>query len=239
METTFGLRGAIMPHGALGDFTESFVEGPFQISVNNGVIEIGFEDESLRAAAKETVEHYIAVSGFVRGQRLSADLNQWWRKNAQGSKDSGLSVFDKGHVTDDLRATRTQATITGGAFIIRAFDSRSLANQRDLIQRSYKDPALAAALRYFNDEVIAQERPLYGIYKALEALTRTLGKSGRAKLARLAGENEKYVDDVMETAQTMRHHDDPNARQVLTEAECKARAKILISAYAKSITLTW
>jgi hypothetical protein len=30
METTFGLRGTIMPSGALGGFVESFTEGSFQ-----------------------------------------------------------------------------------------------------------------------------------------------------------------------------------------------------------------
>lgn len=83
-------------------------------------------------------------------------------------------------------------------------------------------------MRYLNEEVVGDDRPLYGIYKALEALTKTLGKgSGRSKLGKLAGHNEKYVDDVMQTAQTTRHHDDPNARRLLTETECLERARNL------------
>jgi len=46
MDTKFGLRGDIVPAGALGDLAESFADGPFQISVNSGIIEIGYEDES-------------------------------------------------------------------------------------------------------------------------------------------------------------------------------------------------
>jgi hypothetical protein len=58
---------------------------------------------------------------------------------------------------------------------------------------------------------------------------------GREALGGLAGHDKKYVDDVMETAELTRHHNDPNARQVLTEEECRSRARILIDAYANSI----
>ena len=49
METTFGLRGAINPPEAVGDFAESFTDGPFQISINAGIIEIGFDNQSVTA----------------------------------------------------------------------------------------------------------------------------------------------------------------------------------------------
>lgn len=113
-------------------------------------------------------------------------------------------------------------------------DSRSFAQQADFVQKIAKDPALASAIQYFSEEVIIDDKPLYGIYKALEALTAALGKDGRTALGNLAGQGKKYVDDVMQTAQITRHHDDPHAKQVLTDAECKERARTLIAAYAEN-----
>jgi len=46
---------------------------------------------------------------------------------------------------------------------------------------------------------------------------------------------KRYVDDIMQTSGLTRHHDDPDARQVLTDSECRVRAKTLIEAFAKSI----
>ena len=104
---------------------------------------------------------------------------------------------------------------------------------------------LAQALTYISEEVIDDDRPLYGVYKAIEALTEALvppvtkkGKKnkglGRKALAKFAGSGEKYVGDVMQTAELTRHHNDPDARQVLTEDECRSRARLLIEAYATS-----
>jgi len=50
----------------------------------------------------------------------------------------------------------------------------------------------------------------------------------------LANHAEKYVSDVRETTQLTRHAR-TQARQLLTDAECRERARILIDAFAKSI----
>ena len=57
---------------------------------------------------------------------------------------------------------------------------------------------------------------------------------GRDKLAQLANHPEKYVSDVMETTQLTRHAH-TQARQLLTDSECRERARILIEAFARSI----
>jgi hypothetical protein len=220
MNTTFGLRGAIIPAGALGEFAESFADEPFQVSVSNGVIEIGYEDELQAEAARELVRQYIDASSFARNRPLRADLNQSWRKRAEGGKDFASSVSDTVHLTADLQATTTEVTQTGRALILAPFDNCSLASQRQMASKARNNPALSSALRYLNEEVVGDDRPLYGIYKALEALTGSLGKDGRARLGALAKEDKKFVSDVMETAQTTRHHDDPNARRA-TCGGCK------------------
>jgi hypothetical protein len=78
---------------------------------------------------------------------------------------------------------------------------------------------------------------LYGIHKALEELAAAVG--GRAKLAALANQPEKYVADVMETTQRAWHSPGwlarKKARQLLDDNECRARARLLIDAYQKSI----
>lgn len=148
MDTIFGLRGAIMPVSALGDFADSFADGPFQISVNNGIIEIGYEDELQAEAARELIWQYIDASSIARNQPLSANLNQSWRKRPEGGEDFDVFISDTVHLTADLQATTTEVTQTARASIVKAFDSRSLASQRDMTFRARKNPALSSALRY-------------------------------------------------------------------------------------------
>jgi len=236
MDTKFGLRGDIVPAGALGDLAESFADGPFQISVNSGIIEIGYEDESQCEAARELIRQYIDASSFARNQPLSANLNQSWRKRLEGDKVFAVCISCTVHVTADVEARTTEVTQTGTASVVKIFDSRSLASQRDITSKARKNPELSSALRYLNEEVVGDDRPLYGIYKALEALTSGLGNDGRVRLGALAGEDKKFVSDVMETAQTTRHHADPNARALLSEGECRERARRLIDAYAQSLS---
>ena len=57
---------------------------------------------------------------------------------------------------------------------------------------------------------------------------------GREKLARLVGQGVRYVDDLMQTTQIMRHAR-TQAKRVLVDEECRQRAKILIEAYAGAI----
>jgi hypothetical protein len=219
----------------LGDFAESFTDGPFQISVNNGTIEIGYEDESQVEWARETIQQYLDATSFPTQQPLSANLNESWRKRPEGGEDLAVSVSDRLRVTDDLQITIIRATQTGPALIAETFDSRSLASQRVMVSKARNNPALSSALRYFNEEVVWHDQPLYGIYKALEALTGALS-GDRAALGALAGQDRKFVSDVMETAQkTTRHHADPHARALLSEDECRERARRLVAAYAQSL----
>jgi hypothetical protein len=95
---------------------------------------------------------------------------------------------------------------------------------------------LNLALKYFNEEGIDSSKPLYGIYKALEIISKNLGKNGWKKLAKLAGENEKFISEITETAQIDRHSKGyQNVKKVLTEKECQERSQKLIKAYADSI----
>jgi len=94
---------------------------------------------------------------------------------------------------------------------------------------------LAKALRYFSEELLDDDRPLYGVYKVLEAICHAVG--GWGKLAQLVNKPEKYVSDVRETTQLTRHAR-TQARQLLSDQECYACARILIDVFAKSISLS-
>jgi hypothetical protein len=235
MDTTFGFRGTITPADILRGHKESFTTGHFQISIEDGVYEIGYEDETLADDAKEVAARYIAAYSFNRDRSFELDLNQSWRKNTDGTKSIAISLTDRVHITDELGIMTTSVTIAGKASIVKAFDSRDFDNETELVRKSFSDPALAKALQYFSEEVVGDDRPLYGVYKALEALTEALGSNGRERLAGLVGQSKEYVSDIMQTAQTVRHHADPNARPVISERECRNRAKALILAYSRTV----
>ncbi|MBZ5677159.1 MAG: hypothetical protein LAP61_23185 [Acidobacteriia bacterium] len=231
MNTKYGLRGAIVPPGPFKGKNESFASEGFPIEMEDGVIAIGFEDKADTDRAREIVWQYLEWFSAEHGVRHVADLNQSWEIKSNGTKAIGIEVSDTVKVTADIRVS--QATIQGKAFIVTpAYDSAKLSTYSSLVEKSQRNPALAKALRYYSEEVLDDDRPLYGVYKALEELSHAVG--GRGKLAQLANQPEKYVVDVMETTQLTRHARTP-ARQLLSNQECHARARLLIEAYAKSV----
>jgi len=73
---------------------------------------------------------------------------------------------------------------------------------------------------------------------ALQELTgQGAGSKEWEKLGKLASRDRTYVAAVMETAQTVRHRLGYRGRKLLSEAECRERAKALIEAYAKTISM--
>jgi hypothetical protein len=116
-------------------------------------------------------------------------------------------------------------------------DSASFTGDAPMLQKAQRYAALKSALLYYSQEVVDDDRPLYGVYKALEAMIDHLGQNqsdGRRALARLAGQPRSYIDDVMQTAQVRRHHRTTGTRR-LTDEECRQRAKLLIDIFARSL----
>jgi hypothetical protein len=114
-------------------------------------------------------------------------------------------------------------------------DSASPANDTSMVNKALKDKTLKNALHYFSEEVVDDDRPLYGVYKALEVIAHHLGRrDGWRQLGVLAGQNEAFVTDIRQTTQLQRHAV-TSAHRRLTDDECKELAKILIHAYANSL----
>lgn len=201
------------------------------------MIAIEYEDEALAREARDVVKLYLAAHNLENGTNYRVDLNQSWRTHAGRSKTIEMELSEALSMAESLSVRVTQATITGRARIVsHGFDSEILDNQTALVDKCRKDPALASSLTYFNEEVIDDDRPLQGLYKVIEALTKAL-PGGRETLGKLAGHDKKYVTDVTQAAQLTRHHDDPDAKRVLTDEECKERVKILIRAYANAVPI--
>jgi hypothetical protein len=237
MNTAFGLRGAIVPPGPFKGKTEAFTFQGFPIEIEDGVIAIGFNDQSLADQARAIVRQHLAWFSAEHGIRHVAELNRSWERKPDGTTAVHVVASDTIRVQFDLR---TQVSIPGRARIVAAtYDSAALATYSGLTEKSLRSDALRDAVAYFSDEAIDDDRPLYGIYKAIEALTAALPDS-RGELGMLAGCTSKkagkeYVDAVMQTAQLTRHHNDPNAQRVLTDEECRSRAKVLLDAFSKSV----
>ena len=231
MDTKYGLRGAIVPAGPFKGKEESFSFEGLPIEIKDGVIEIGFNDKADEGRARDIVRQHLEWFGVEHGVRHTVDLNQSWEMKPGGGKTIGIELNETTKVPADIRVS--QVTNQGNTRIVSpVYDSAALSTYSSQVEKSQRHAALANALRYFSEEVLDDDRPLYGVYKALEELCHAAGGCG--KLAQFANHAEKYVSDVRETTQLTRHAR-TQARQLLTDAECRERARILIDAFAKSI----
>lgn len=237
MNTPYGLRGELQGY-PWKDIVEEFEKDGIKIKVTNGVMDVGYGSKENEEKARKIAQAYINAQSLRSGRKITVDFNHTWKPNASGNTDHGLSFNETVTVNERVlvQTTTHQASITGKAYIVnqQIHDSASFTNDSDMVDKALKDEVLDKALGYFSEEVVDNDRPLYGIYKAIEIIIKHLGKDGRKMLASLAGEHEKYVSDLMETTNTKRHAIS-DARKLLEENECKGRAKILIEAYVKSI----
>lgn len=238
MNKPFGASG-ILEGFAWKDLKEEIsVDGGISIKVNDGALTVEYDDEDDETRAKKIAQVYVDAHSMREKRKTKIVFNQSWRPNAQGGRAISMGFFDTIQATDRAQVQVThKASISGSASIVtkEMHDSASFTNDTMMVEKALKDPVLAEALSHFNEEALSTERPLYGIYKAIEVITKHLPRE-REELGRLAGKSKSYVDDVMQTANTKRHPTNAyKSSRKLTDSECLERARILIDAYATSI----
>jgi hypothetical protein len=242
MDKMFGVKGQIS-NFPFNDLKEIIYEKDgIEIEIDNSTVLINVEDEAYLETAMEIARIYLLSYSIRQNIKMGVNFNQKWKLNANKGKEILLELSDKIKLTDrvHINSITSIATLKGTARIItkEMYDSASFSNDSLLVEKALKYPFLKKVLSYLGEEVIDEEKPLYGIYKALELITHNFEgqekNQGRKKLAELIGKGKKYVDDIMETTQIQRHAVTQSSRK-LSDIECKQRAKILIDAFCKSL----
>ncbi len=236
MNKPYGIQGEII-NFPFKDVCEVFYNPDgTEIEIRDGILYVGVDDENQLEEAKNIAELYLDAWAFRQNIKVSVNFNHTWKTNAEGHKDHFLGIHDAAKAVErvQIQTTTHQVTIQGTALIVtqEMHDSASPINDTLIVNKALNDDTLKHALHYFNEEIIDDDKPLYGIYKALEIIAHHVG--GWRQLAALAGQNESFATDVRQTTQLQRHAVTPANRR-LTENECKERAKLLIQAYADSL----
>ncbi len=238
MNKPYGFRGELKGY-PWHDLAEEFENDGISFKIAVGLMEVGYDKQVDEQKARDMAQNYIRIHNFSNPHKIIVDFNHSWKPNATGGRDLSLSLSDSFSVEDRVQIqTQThQVNIQGRAYIVsqQAHDSASFTNDTTLVNKALKDPTLAEALEYFSEEVVDDNRPLYGVYKALEVIADHLGSNnGWAKLAILANQTDNFVRDITTTTQTTRHTG--LKQKLISPEECIERAKVLIKAYADSIT---
>ena len=222
----YGIRGELFPSEVFKSFREEWTQDGIDFLVENSCIEISFDDENQSELGKEIADNYALAWSIKNGCPLKITYYLSW-----GPKDKGRLL--KMNLRDEvgIRDRVIKVTTERGIFVVGTSDSISLKDNEQLMRKSLKDPILEKALRYYSEEVVEDKRPLYGVYKAIEAIIKSIGIE---RLANIAGVSKNYINDIKQTADTERHAKSFGKRK-LTDTECKKRAKKLILAYADSI----
>lgn len=237
MDKAFGAQGKIQ-NFPFKDLSE-IVHGSdgVLIKVKEGIMYVEAESENLLNEEIQNAHLFLALWTQRQDSKVTADFSHQWKLNSKGGKDIALEMTDTVTMRDRFQATITHVVSTQGrARIItqKMQDSASFIHDTPLFQKTKKHPVLKQVILHFSEEVVDAKRPLYGVYKALEAITKHLGEKGREKLADLAGKEKKFVGEIMGAAQRERHHD-PDDFIGLDEDECKKRAKYLIDVFSTSL----
>src|SRR5215217_1772515 len=107
--------------------------------------------------------------------KLDFQIGQRWSTNLQGGRDISVELGDALSIESHLQpvTVTTQVTIAGKAFIVaqEMSDSTSFSYDTWMVEKALKYPARKGTLEYFGLEVVDNKRPLYGVYKAIEAIS--------------------------------------------------------------------
>jgi hypothetical protein len=215
---------------------ESFHVADMHVEVEKNVIRVGFERADQEPEARRVAAVLTDSCGFKHGVKPVLMIDRTWRPSADGHRVYAVLVSVAMAAGASMTVTGIVTDAQGNAVVMPAAHPRTFKGCDMLAFAALADPSLSRALHFFTKEVIDDDRPLYGIYKALEELaaqlTSTSGGDGWTALARLVGRPKSFVEDVKETTQLTRHAR-TSARRRLTDAECRARAQQLIQEYAR------
>ncbi|HEU5187881.1 MAG TPA: hypothetical protein VFT87_05275 [Candidatus Saccharimonadales bacterium] len=211
------------------------------LKIKDGIIELTYDSKEYEVAAQAMARAYFDAYIVRTGYKIKASFNHTWEVKDNGGKDYKLYISDVVPLTENISISlfTHQRTITGTSTIItkESYDSASLEQDTEMASRIRSNHTLQRAMHYYAHEVVGAERPMAGIYNAIEVITNSLGGStkGRAALAEIAGKSFRYVDNLMQATQPTRHPD-PNTKIELSIEEASERAKILITAFANSLS---
>lgn len=222
----YGIRGELSEPEVFKTHKEKWTKDGIDFLIENSCIEIGFDNPDQEELAREIADNYVLAWSIKNNCSLKIEYNISWEPNS-GKRLIKMGLEDKVDLSEHI----TTVTSDRKMHIVGTSDSISFIENEDLVNKSLSDSILAEALKYYSEEIVGDDNPLYGIYKSIEVIKKSVGTK---ILAKIAGVNKKYISDVMQTTQIKRHavH---KARRILTDGECKERAKKLILAYAESI----
>lgn len=238
MNKPFGMQGEIQNY-PYKEFTEvSYDQDGIKIEVKDSLMIIGVDEEEKLVDAKMIADLLIILWSKSENRKLKVNYNQKWSLNDQNERVTRLLLIDSVHLSDKVETVLRQVDIYGKSSIIRSEkDGASFKNHLALLMKAKKHTALKDALLYFSDEVIDVEKPLYGIYKAIEAMYQYFSKDDKKKLwaitqlAAIINENPDYVKEILSSTHETRHHD-PRKKAIIQDSDCIERTKRLIDAFA-------
>jgi len=230
MNKPFGIRGSLQP--PIKDIENKFNFDAFSISIKDGVFEIGFDNAEDEEQARILVRQLLDSWSFRNNHKIEVNLNQKWKPLPEGKRHIEIELHE--HIGISDRVMTTVISERMAYVVVQSEDSYHFSNDIEMVRKASSNEALASALSFYSGEVLESQRPLYGLYKAIEVMSREVG--GDSQLASLINQPKRFVEDIKQTAQPTRHAYTP-ANEKLTESECRERVRRLLGAFADSINI--
>jgi hypothetical protein len=141
------------------------------VELSGEQIFIGYNEPEERQQAERLVRRYVDVWAFRTGIRVEVVFDRWWRTSPTGhtdySKELSGTIRPSGELTCHVIYTGQRTAPASIALEhVSGFADMAFLEDDALVEKAGRDPALESALRFLNEEVVDQERPLYGVYKA-------------------------------------------------------------------------
>src|SRR5262249_5980553 len=147
---------------------EDFSDRDFSISIRDCDIEVEYDQELDGQRARDRVDRYVAALNLTSAFKISAVINASWKTCTDGTKHSYVRIEGSIKPTGRLMVGTVDVTTSASIATPKTYDSRNWSNVTDLARKAGQYPELALALKHYSERVVENNRPLSGIYQALE-----------------------------------------------------------------------
>jgi hypothetical protein len=177
MNKPYGFAASVTPSTEFHE-EQPIVLDRIEISVHAGHLEVGYDHEEDEHEARHKTR--LLVDAWRARTRVAVEVGfdqaATWKPNSQGGKDMAIPLSDQATATDRLCVTRETTGENGEPVVIKS-DTHSILNDIPMTVKALRHKPLEDALRFYSQEGLDPKRPLYGIFKAIESITRPAAAS--------------------------------------------------------------
>lgn len=172
MSNLYGFSSKLQPAALFKKIEENWTTEDIAFNVKDGEFQVSYDDPTKQSLAEQLAKHFVQAFSLNENTKVTIDFNHTWKPSNTG-RQYAISFQEKLELKYQISHTVHSER---SAKVIGTDNNISFKVNEKIVIKMLQDPVLAEAIEHFTSEVVDDKRPLYGIYKSIEVITKHMGK---------------------------------------------------------------